>query len=86
MVTYIFMTRLYTMEQSKSRRDEETVLVMVTTREVVRKVERDGENVSGMVKNKERLGENLLNGWFRGEERMFLTRRDGPDTPFELCC
>ena len=74
------------MEQRKTRRDEETVLVMVTTREEVGKVERDGENVSVMVKNKERLAENLLNGWYRGEERLFLTRRDGPDMPFKLCC
>jgi hypothetical protein len=85
-VTYIFVTRLHTMEQRKTRRDEETVLVMVTTREEVGKVEREGENVSVMVKNKERLAENLLNGWYRGEERLFLTRRDGPDTPFKLCC
>ena len=85
-MTYIFVTRLHNMEQSKTRRDEETVLVMVTTREVVGKLERDRENVSGMVKNKERLAENLINGWYRGEERLFLTRRDGPDTPFKLCC
>ena len=68
-MTYIFVTRLHNMEQSKTRRDEETVLVMVTTREVVGKLERDGENVSGM----ERLAENLINGWYRGEERLFLT-------------
>ena len=72
-VTYIFVTRLHNMEQSKTKRDEETVLVMVTTREVVGKVERDVENVLRMVKNQEGLAENLLNGWYRGEEGLFLT-------------
>ena len=68
-VTYIFVTRLHNMEQSKTSRDEETVLVMVTTREVVGKVERDVENVLRMVKNQERLAENL---GYRGEEGLFL--------------
>ena len=58
-MTYIFVTRLHTREQGKTRMDEEAVLIMVTTREMVGKVEGDVENVSGMVENKESLAENL---------------------------
>ena len=56
------------MELGKTRMDEETMLIMLTTREVVGKVEGCMKNVSGMVKNQEGLAENLLNGWYRGEE------------------
>ena len=39
----------------------------------VGKGERDVKNLSVMVKNQEGLAENLLNGWYRGEEGLFLT-------------
>ena len=56
------MTRLHSKKPGKNKRDMVTMLVMITTREMVGKVEECMENVSGMIKNQERLAENRLNG------------------------
>ena len=69
---YIYVTRLHTRELLMTSMEKEAVLMKTPTREVVGEEERGVYNVSGIVRNKSSLAENLLNGWCLRREVLFL--------------